>query len=108
MVARFNERFILSLGSCEDCLVLDDELNVLPISKGKDIMPLEVSDGKGKGTSDSELSELKDSLADTKPVGELVKLARTIDQVGHADLCHHVSDCCIIGSSCVELCGCYR
>ncbi|KAF8204236.1 DUF699-domain-containing protein [Mycena galopus ATCC 62051] len=41
VVARFNERFILSLGSCEDCLFLDDELNVLPISRGKDITPLE-------------------------------------------------------------------
>ena len=32
VVARFNERFILSLGSCDSCLVVDDELNVLPIS----------------------------------------------------------------------------
>jgi hypothetical protein len=32
VTARFNERFILSLGSCESCLVVDDELNVLPIS----------------------------------------------------------------------------
>ena len=35
VTARFNERFILSLGSCESCLVVDDELNVLPISGGK-------------------------------------------------------------------------
>ncbi|KAH0826252.1 GNAT acetyltransferase 2-domain-containing protein [Lanmaoa asiatica] len=78
VVARFNERFILSLGSCADCLVLDDELNVLPISKGKDITPIEEEHGKGK--TDVELKDLKDSLADTKPVGELVKLAKTIDQ----------------------------
>lgn len=78
VVARFNERFILSLGSCSDCLVLDDELNVLPISKAKDITPIEEERGKGK--VDSELKDLKDSLADTKPVGELVKLAKTIDQ----------------------------
>ncbi|EGN93865.1 hypothetical protein SERLA73DRAFT_115315 [Serpula lacrymans var. lacrymans S7.3] len=78
VVARFNERFILSLGSCADCLVLDDELNVLPISKAKDIVPIEEEHGKGK--ADSELKELKDSLADTKPIGELVKLAKTIDQ----------------------------
>jgi N-acetyltransferase 10 len=81
VVARFNERFILSLGSCEDCLVLDDELNVLPISSGKDISPLEDADVKGKGKVESELKELKEGLADTKPVGELVKLAKTIDQV---------------------------
>lgn len=78
MVARFNERFILSLGPCADCLVLDDELNVLPISKGKDITPIEEENGKRK--ADVELKDLKDSLADTKPVGELVKLAKTIDQ----------------------------
>ncbi|EMD40168.1 hypothetical protein CERSUDRAFT_46607 [Gelatoporia subvermispora B] len=78
VVARFNERFILSLGSCEDCLVLDDELNVLPISRGKDIKPIE--EDRGKGKAESELKDLKESLADTKPVGELVKLAKTIDQ----------------------------
>ena len=33
LVPRFNERFILSLADCARCLVLDDELNVLPISK---------------------------------------------------------------------------
>lgn len=82
VVARFNERFILSLGSCDDCLVLDDELNVLPISRGKDITPLEgdASSAKGKSKSDTELADLRTSLADTKPVGELVKLAKTLDQ----------------------------
>ncbi|TFY62510.1 hypothetical protein EVJ58_g3813 [Rhodofomes roseus] len=64
--------------SCEDCLVLDDELNVLPVSRGKDIRPIEEERGKGK--VESELKDLKDSLADTKPVGELVKLAKTLDQ----------------------------
>ncbi|GJJ13493.1 hypothetical protein Clacol_007747 [Clathrus columnatus] len=80
VTARFNERFILSLGSCDDCLVLDDELNVLPISRGKDITLIDDTDVKGKGKAELELKELKDSLADTKPVGELVKLAKTIDQ----------------------------
>ena len=32
VVARFNERFLLSLSQCGNCLVVDDELNVLPIS----------------------------------------------------------------------------
>ena len=78
VVARFNERFILSLSSCADCLVLDDELNVLPISKGKDITPID--EDRGKGKEESELKDLRESLADTKPVGELVKLAKTLDQ----------------------------
>ncbi|KAF8906316.1 GNAT acetyltransferase 2-domain-containing protein [Gymnopilus junonius] len=82
VIARFNERFILSLGSCPDCLVLDDELNVLPISRGKDIIPLSDTTGKGKETDPSEyqLRELRESLADTKPAGDLIKLAKTIDQ----------------------------
>jgi tRNA(Met) C34 N-acetyltransferase TmcA len=32
IVARFNERFILSLSSCKACAVMDDQLNILPIS----------------------------------------------------------------------------
>jgi N-acetyltransferase 10 len=79
VIARFNERFILSLGSCDDCLFLDDELNVLPISRGKDITPLSDTPGKEKESS-SELKNLNDSLADTKPAGDLVKLSKTIDQ----------------------------
>ncbi|KAL7418060.1 DUF699-domain-containing protein [Mrakia frigida] len=79
VVPRFNERFILSLGSCDDCLILDDELNVLPISTGKDIVP--VAPGKAKAIEGGkELKGLKESLEDTKPVGELVKLAKTLDQ----------------------------
>ncbi|KAG8707408.1 N-acetyltransferase 10, partial [Ceratobasidium sp. 395] len=81
VTARFNERFILSLASCDDCLVLDDELNVLPISRGKDIEPIDEAAEKGKGKQvEAELNELKESLADTKPIGELIKLAKTVDQ----------------------------
>lgn len=79
VVARFNERFILSLGSCADCLVLDDELNVLPISRGKDITPIEDKPGKEKA-AETELKELKATLEDTKPAGDLIKLAKTTDQ----------------------------
>ncbi len=32
VVGRFNERMVLSLASCGHCLLLDDELNVLPTS----------------------------------------------------------------------------
>ena len=39
-VARFNERFILSLGNCNTCLFVDDELNILPLSLGKNVKPL--------------------------------------------------------------------
>ncbi|KAJ3717581.1 GNAT acetyltransferase 2-domain-containing protein [Lentinula guzmanii] len=79
---RFNERFILSLAACPDCLFLDDELNVLPLSKGKDIEPLPEQTGKGttQGKEDTELKELKSSLEGTVPAGPLVALAKTTDQ----------------------------
>ncbi|GAA99312.1 uncharacterized protein L969DRAFT_93775 [Mixia osmundae IAM 14324] len=79
-IARFNERFILSLGSCSTCLILDDELNVLPISDAKDIVPLEKASAKGKSPAKTELDELKDSLKETQPAGSVIAEARTIDQ----------------------------
>ena len=81
VVARFNERFILSLGSCESCLVVDDEMNVLPISGGKTVVEKKLStDDETKSAAQLELEEIKESLADTQPVGSLVKLAKTTDQ----------------------------
>ncbi|SPO02160.1 related to A.ambisexualis antheridiol steroid receptor [Cephalotrichum gorgonifer] len=81
VVARFNERFILSLGSCQSCLVIDDELNVLPISGGKEVKALPPPDlDEPKSPKQIELEALKDSLQDTQPVGSLVNLARTTDQ----------------------------
>lgn len=83
VVARFNERFVLSLASCDDCLILDDELNVLPISKGKDITPVDeedIEDLKGK-MAEKELKNLKESLEGDKLTQDLVKLTKTVDQV---------------------------
>jgi N-acetyltransferase 10 len=82
VVARFNERFILSLGSCESCLVVDDELNVLPISGGKSVKPLPPPDTEDKQDSPAakELATIKESLADTQPIGKLIALSRTLDQ----------------------------
>ncbi|KAJ8331396.1 N-acetyltransferase 10 [Batrachochytrium dendrobatidis] len=81
-VARFNERFILSLGGCETCLVLDDELNVLPLSAGKNVKPLPraADDSTLLTPPQIELAELKESLKDTQPVGSLVGCAKTLDQ----------------------------
>jgi len=81
VVARFNERFILSLGSCESCLVVDDELNVLPISGGKNVqqLPPATTDEKDSTTA-KELKQIKESLADNRPVGPLLALSKTVDQ----------------------------
>ncbi|KIY03618.1 uncharacterized protein Z520_00309 [Fonsecaea multimorphosa CBS 102226] len=82
VVARFNERFILSLGNCESCLVVDDELNVLPISGGKNVQPLPPPSSESERVlpTQKELKDIKDSLADSRPVGPLITLAKTVDQ----------------------------
>jgi N-acetyltransferase 10 len=81
VTARFNERFILSLGKCESCLVIDDELNVLPISGGKNVTALPPPDlDEPKSESQKELDNMKEALQDTQPVGSLVTLAKTVDQ----------------------------
>lgn len=90
IVPRFNERFILSLGDCNSCLVLDDELNVLPISSKMDHIPISegvdntgIEDGDfdtAGVTEDPELLEIKESLVDTPNIGALVALTRTVDQ----------------------------
>jgi N-acetyltransferase 10 len=97
VVGRFNERFILSLANCQSCLVLDDELNVLPISRhAKNIIPLpgpsaaasygaSAEDGIAAVESvqteaDRELQKLKASMASTAMVGGLVNSCATLDQ----------------------------
>lgn len=82
VVARFNERFILSLGSCESCLVIDDELNVLPISGGKNAIAVSPPDPDEKARSPAalELQEIKKSVEETKPTGSLVQISKTADQ----------------------------
>lgn len=82
VIARFNERFILSLGSCESCLVVDDELNVLPISGGKSIAPLAPPDPdhEGKTKIQKDLEEIKQQNLGSQPTGSLVTLAKTADQ----------------------------
>ncbi|KAG0366887.1 GNAT acetyltransferase 2-domain-containing protein [Gamsiella multidivaricata] len=81
VVARFNERFILSLGNCPSCLVVDDELNVLPISLGKNVKPLPIKTGEDAMTDEQrDLIKIKESVQDQQPMGALVGTARTKDQ----------------------------
>ena len=92
VVPRFNERFILSLGKCHNCLVCDDELNVLPLSKKslKALPSNEEDRGYSKGDAgevivrlsqeEQELKDLQESLVDTPHVGVLVELTKTLDQ----------------------------
>uniref|UniRef100_A0A7N5P4K7 RNA cytidine acetyltransferase n=1 Tax=Ailuropoda melanoleuca TaxID=9646 RepID=A0A7N5P4K7_AILME len=82
VVGRFNERFILSLASCKKCLVIDDQLSILPVSSHAasiEALPPQTPD-ESLGPSDLELKELKESLQDTQPVGVLVDCCKTLDQ----------------------------
>ncbi|XP_043209969.1 RNA cytidine acetyltransferase-like, partial [Amphibalanus amphitrite] len=82
VVGRFNERFILSLASCRHALVMDDQLNLLPLSSH--VLQLEAlpkrSASDPPSASERQLTELRDSLQDTQPVGALVGCCRTADQ----------------------------
>ncbi|KAG1681159.1 hypothetical protein FOA52_015602 [Chlamydomonas sp. UWO 241] len=86
VTGRFNERLVLSLASNPNCLMMDDELNVLPTSSLiKYIEPVPRNqDGTPANdpsrASQSELQELVDSLADTQPAGSLLAKCRTLDQ----------------------------
>lgn len=85
VVARFNERFILSLSNNSNCLVVDDELNVLPISGAKNVKALPPKDSDKMSPKAIELKDLKESLEDVKPAGSLVALSKTVNQA-HAIL----------------------
>lgn len=98
VVPRFNERFLLSLTDCKSALVVDDELNILPLSKhAASIVPIApVAESAAAAASSSaggedalvageaararELASLQSSLEDTDVVGSLVRQARTMDQ----------------------------
>ena len=100
VVGRFNERFLLSLARCDSSLVLDDELNVLPISSHvrdiqKAIAPTltpSPSDPHSASAADTlstrtftslnqkHLYELQLSMRDTQPIGALLDCCRTLDQ----------------------------
>ncbi|CAL9001205.1 unnamed protein product [Prunus brigantina] len=79
---RFNERFLLSIASCKACVVMDDELNILPISSHmRSIAPVPVKeDSEGISESQRELKDLKEQLSDAFPVGPLIKKCCTLDQ----------------------------
>ncbi|WOL09558.1 hypothetical protein Cni_G18311 [Canna indica] len=80
--ARFNERFLLSVASCKACVVMDDELNVLPISSQiRSIQPVSITeDPEGLSEKERELKNLKDQFHDDFPVGPLIGKCCTMDQ----------------------------
>ncbi|XP_076646861.1 RNA cytidine acetyltransferase l(1)G0020 [Halictus rubicundus] len=78
VVGRFNERFLLSLASCKRCLVVDDQLNVLPLSSHN--LKIEPAQKLPNSEEHAELDALKENLKDTQPISSLVNCCKTIDQ----------------------------
>lgn len=76
-------RFILSLASCPVCVVMDDHLRVLPISSHlRDLQPVPpASTSAPLSPQEQELKELKESLKENPPIGLLIDLCKTLDQV---------------------------
>lgn len=83
VIPRFNERFTLSLTECSNCLILDDELNVLPITSSATALG-KVVDKQPKNNkaemAERELKDLKSKLSNTRPVGDIINLCLTADQ----------------------------
>lgn len=79
---RFNERFLLSLASCKACVIMDDELNILPISSHiRSITAVPVKeDSEGLSEAERDLKNLKEQLNEDFPVGPLIKKCCTLDQ----------------------------
>jgi len=76
---RFNERFILSLSKSENTIVMDDELNILPISSSIENIKPVVAESSLDSKMLSELEQLKESLKSNQIVGSLVGIAKTLD-----------------------------
>ncbi|KAI6182608.1 RNA cytidine acetyltransferase [Aphelenchoides bicaudatus] len=81
IVGRFCERFILSLGDCQTCVAMNDQLEVLPISSHiVQLEPLPPSARNELSANDEELAVLKSKMADHKPIGPMIKLCKTLCQ----------------------------
>ena len=76
---RFNERFILSLTKCASCLVVDDELNVLPITVAiRTLQPVDrMAVQSARAAPVAELQRLRDALVGTEPAHALLTMCAT-------------------------------
>jgi N-acetyltransferase 10 len=81
VVGRFCERFILSLGDCQTCVAMNDQLEVLPISSHiVQLEPVPPSTKHELSESEEELVALKSKMADHKIIGQMIKLCKTLCQ----------------------------
>ena len=72
---------MLSLATNSQCLVVDDQLNILPISsKTLVIEPIVKTDKNELTKEEQEWASIKESLADTQPASAIVNCCKTLDQ----------------------------
>ncbi|TEB14478.1 N-acetyltransferase [Perkinsus sp. BL_2016] len=78
---RFNERFILSLGQSKNCIVMDDEMNILPISTATLASLGEPVDSEAVGSKEESFEQVSRLASTIKPVGDVVvNMSKTADQ----------------------------
>ena len=82
VIGRFNERFILSLANNKRCIVMDDNLNILPLSSHtknvEEVRPKSSEDGLSP--EETELRDVREKFQDSQPTGSLLNSCKTIDQ----------------------------
>ncbi|KAK0078837.1 hypothetical protein PV325_002045 [Microctonus aethiopoides] len=78
VVCRFNERFFLSLSSCKRCLIVNDNLQVLPITlQNLHVKPVTINSSTVENT---DLNIFKENCQDIKLISDLINCCKTIDQ----------------------------
>jgi N-acetyltransferase 10 len=66
--SRFNERFILSLASNKRCVVIDDNLNVLPLSSHiKHVTEVPPKSSENCTPEEAELKDVREKFQDSQP-----------------------------------------
>lgn len=99
---RFNERFLLSLANNANCLITDDEFNILNITL-REITPIPTADKEGNlfTTQDErDLNQLQEELSESAMIGPLVGLCKTVDQAKSVmSICASVVDKSVITMS---------
>ncbi|XP_026194546.1 RNA cytidine acetyltransferase [Cyclospora cayetanensis] len=78
---RYTERFLLSLVSCRRCLILDDELNILPINGGPHLGAAPDPEILMQQQEErQQLQLIKEKVQHAPPLDALVRLCATTDQ----------------------------
>lgn len=92
MKLSFSNRLLQSLSSCPTCIIIDDHLRVVQHSTHvAEITRLEFKVSTTVESKESQqLSALKKKMKNEPPMGQLVSLCKTLDQVRSKAEIHYV------------------